>query len=56
MPFAKSSVTLGRMTKFFPKTRPESCRRCGEVYSLRLALDMQGAKLLAKDELSWTRH
>ena len=53
MPFAKSSVRLRRMTRFFPKTRPECCRSCGAVYNLRLALDMRGAKMLTKDELSW---
>ena len=49
MPFAKSSVRLRRMTRFFPKTRLEILR----VYSLRLALHMRGTKMLTKDELSW---
>jgi hypothetical protein len=59
MPFAKSSVRLGRMTRtgstrFFPKTRLKSCLGGGEVYSRPWALHAQFAEVQAKDELSGT--
>jgi len=59
MPFAKSSVRLGRMTRtgstrFFPRTRLKSCRGGGEVYSRPSALHAQFAEVQAKDELSGT--
>jgi hypothetical protein len=59
MPFAKSSVRLGRMTRtgatrFFPKTRLKSCLGGGEVYSRPWALHAQFAEVQAKDELSET--
>jgi hypothetical protein len=59
MPFAKSSVRLGRMTRtgstrFFPKTRLKSCLGSGEVYSRPWALHAQFAEVHAKDELSGT--
>ena len=59
MPFAKSSVRLGRMTRtgstrFFPKTRLKSCLGGGEVYSRPWALHAQFAEVQAKDELSRT--
>ena len=60
MPFAKSSVRLGRMTRtgstrFFPKTRLKSCLGGGEVYSRPWALHAQFAEVQAKDELSGQR-
>jgi hypothetical protein len=59
MPFAKSSVRLGRMTRtgstrFFPKTRLKSCLGGGEVYSRPWALHAQFTEVLAKDELFGT--
>jgi hypothetical protein len=49
MPFATSSVRLRRMSKFFPKTRPESVAGV----ALCTACAWQGAKMLTKDDLSW---